>query len=327
MQLKTTGAELHNNPLGLFRIKTGNECLKESREFMKQSRLFGDFWNVDELAILFADTGQGKSILSVQIADSISRGEPILGLRLDAQKQKVLYFDFENSDIQFARRYNNYFNDLYKFDDNFLRVTMNVDYDYGEEKFIDSVFKNIEQCVVEYDSKVIIIDNMTYINGDVEKAKDASSFIKTLRCLKQKYNLSILVISHTPKRYETKPIDVNDLSGSKMISNLVDSIFAIGASKQDSAFRYIKQIKSRGSELQYHSENVILCQITNYPHKLEFRFLKFDDEFEHLMSYDRNEHMNKLREMVSQGKSNVEIGKLLGKSEGSIRMWKKKLNI
>lgn len=51
------------------------------------------------------NTNLGKSILAVQIADSISEGESIRGFKLEAEKQKVLSFDFEMSDKQFEKRY------------------------------------------------------------------------------------------------------------------------------------------------------------------------------------------------------------------------------
>lgn len=51
----------------------------------------------NELCILFADTNQGKSISAVQRGNSISKGEPIPGFKLEEDKQRVLYFDFELS--------------------------------------------------------------------------------------------------------------------------------------------------------------------------------------------------------------------------------------
>ena len=52
-----------------------------------------------------ATTNLGKSILAVQLGDSISRGVAIPGFRLEAAPQKVRYIDFELSDKQFEVRY------------------------------------------------------------------------------------------------------------------------------------------------------------------------------------------------------------------------------
>ena len=67
--------------------------------------LFGDFWYQGELCIMFADTNVGKSILAVQIGDSLSRGEAIPGFAPAGKPEKVLYFDFELSAAQFRKRY------------------------------------------------------------------------------------------------------------------------------------------------------------------------------------------------------------------------------
>jgi RecA-family ATPase len=313
--------EEYNN--SLFEFKPANQWLDDASKLKEQKKLFGDFWREGELAILFADTGIGKSILSVQIADSISKGEATLGLEFKADKQKVLYFDFENSEIQFKKRYTNIQNKTYRFDDYFLRVTFNSEYNYNNEKHVDSIFSNIEKCVIESTAKVVIIDNMTYLNGDIEKANEASSFIKKMRELRKKYELSILVISHTPKRYETKPIDVNDLCGSKMISNLVDSIFAIGASKKGNSTRYLKQIKCRSGEIVYNTDNIISCQIVQNTSKLMFEFNEFGDEHDHLQPVDKEELKNKAKALKAQGMNNVQIGNLLNVTEGTIRNWVK----
>ena len=82
---------------GLFIVKSGNEWLEEAKRSPTPKMLFGELWFENELCILFADTNLGKSILGVQIGDSISKGEQIEGFRLQSEKKPVLYFDFELS--------------------------------------------------------------------------------------------------------------------------------------------------------------------------------------------------------------------------------------
>ena len=80
---------------GIFTIKTGNEWINQAKTRPIPKMLFGELWYESEICILFADTNLGKSILAVQIGDSISKGEQINGFKLEAQKQPILYFDFE----------------------------------------------------------------------------------------------------------------------------------------------------------------------------------------------------------------------------------------
>ena len=98
------------------------------------------------------------------------------------------------------------------------------------------------------------------------------------------YNLSLLVLAHTPKRDLTKPLTRNYLQGSKVLMNFCDSSFAIGESSSDSSFRYIKMIKVRSTEHIYDSYNIIVCQITKPDNFLHFNFLHFDSEYKHLMA-------------------------------------------
>ena len=81
--------------------------------------------------------------------------------------------------------------------------------------------------------------------------------------LKKKYNLSILILAHTPKRNYTQPITQNDLGGSKMLMNFCDSSFTIGKSMLGDNIRYIKQIKQRNVGEIYGTNNTIICKIEN----------------------------------------------------------------
>ena len=80
---------------GLFTVKTATRWIEQAKTRPIPKMLFGEFWFEGELCILFADTNLGKSILAVQIGNSISKGELIRGFKLEALRQPILYFDFE----------------------------------------------------------------------------------------------------------------------------------------------------------------------------------------------------------------------------------------
>ena len=69
---------------GLFLIRTANGCIEEAKSRPIPEMLFGAFWYEGELCILFADTNLGKSILAVQIGDSISKGRAVPGFHMEA---------------------------------------------------------------------------------------------------------------------------------------------------------------------------------------------------------------------------------------------------
>lgn len=312
---------------GLFIAMPANQWLAQAATRPIPKMLFGQLWYEGELCILFADTNMGKSILAVQIADSISKGNAINGFPLEATPQAILYFDFELSDKQFETRYSNNYTNHYYFGKNFTRVEINPDADLPPntdfEEFLNC---SVEHTVADTGAKVLIIDNLTYLRSGTEAAKDALPLMKQLKALKKRYHLSILVLAHTPKRDPSKPITRNDLQGSKMLINFCDSSFAIGESFSDKNLRYIKQIKARNTEIIYDAENVASCEITKPDNFLHFNFIEYGREAEHLRTPsdgDKEQRLNTAKKLRGQGKSNREIARQMNVSEGTIRKWLK----
>ena len=297
---------------GLFTVKTASRWIEQAKTRPIPKMLFGEFWFEGELCILFADTNLGKSILAVQIGNSISKGEQIRGFKLETQKQPILYFDFELGDKQFENRYSIKFEQHYNFDDNFIRVEINPDA-FAPDNISNENYLNhsLERSITETGAKVLIIDNLTYLKNETEKAKDALPLMKHLKALKNKYGLSILALAHTPNRDLSKPITRNDLQGSKMLINFCDSSFSIGESNTDKSLRYIKQIKQRNTEQIYDAENVCVCQIDKPVNFLLFEFVNFGKEWEHLKQHTEKDKENlneKVSELKQQGRSLREIG-------------------
>ncbi|MBI3502000.1 MAG: AAA family ATPase [Bacteroidetes bacterium] len=316
---------------GLFTVCTAGHWLEKAKARPIPKMLFGEFWFEGELCFLFADTNLGKSILAVQIGNSNSRGEAIKAFKLEAEKQKVLYFDFELSDKQFEARYSKNFEGHYNFDSNFLRAEINPEKsDYREngfETFEKYLYTSLERSIIESEAKILIIDNITYLKDETEKAKSALPLMKDLQLLKKKYGLSVLALAHTPKRDLSKPLTRNDLQGSKMLINFADSALAIGESHSDKNLRYLKQIKARNTEVIYDAENVCVFQIVKLDNFLQFEFLNFGTEREHLKQLsesDRQQKITEVLELNKQGISNIDIGRRYGVSEGAIRKWLKK---
>lgn len=307
---------------GLFTVKSANKWIQQAKTRPIPNMLFGQLWFEGELCILFADTNLGKSILAVQIGNSISKGEAVRGFPLGASKQPVLYFDFELSDKQFEARYSDNFTNHYTFDNNFVRVEINPDSEMPPDTDFETYLnQSLERTVSETGAKVVVIDNLTYLKNGTETAKDALPLMKHLKKLKTKYNLSILTLAHTPKRDLSKPITRNDLQGSKMLINLCDSSFAIGESFADKHLRYVKQIKQRNCESVYDSDNVGVLEIVKPSNFLQFEFVRFGTEGEHLRvpsERDKTELEANAKQLRTEGKSIRDIADLLNISKSQV---------
>jgi predicted ATP-dependent serine protease len=300
--------------IGIFTIKTANQAIREAKQRPNPEDLWLTLWYEGEACCLFADSNLGKSIYAVQIATSI------------AEKQRVLYFDFELSDKQFQLRYTDEEGNLFQFPNNLYRVEINREA-LGIDNFEDSVILNIEEAAVKTNAKVLIIDNLTYLCIATEKGDLAGSLMMKLMRLKREYGLSILVLAHTPKRPLTNPITQNDLAGSKKLYNFFDSVFAIGKSAKDSNLRYIKQLKVRYGNYTYDMDNVIVCSIEKVGSFLKFVNVGFAEEREHLKEQTENDIttlIENAKDLRSQGKSIREIASILGVSKSKIdRLLKK----
>jgi hypothetical protein len=311
-----------NEHKGLFTVMPANKWIEQAKNRPTPQMLFGQLWFENELCILFADTNLGKSILAVQIGNSISKGDAVKGFTLEAEKQPVLYFDFELSDKQFEARYSDNFTNHYPFDCNFIRVEINPNSEIPTATDFETYLnQSLERTVSDTGAKVLIIDNLTYLRSGTETAKDALPLMKHLKALKSKYNLSILVLAHTPKRDLSKPITRNDLQGSKMLINFCDSSFAIGESFADKHLRYIKQIKQRNCELVYDADNVGVCEIVKPSNFLQFEFVGYGTEKEHLRvpsDKDKNELEANAKQLKAEGKSIRDIAQILNISKSQV---------
>jgi len=300
----------------IFSIKTVNQWLRDASNKPIPKPLYLSFWFEGEVCILFADTNLGKSILAVQIADIIS------------QNEKVLYIDFELSEKQFEARYSNDFKNHYNFNENFIRAEINPEKaDYKEVGFKcleDFIKSSIEHSIKETNAKVLIIDNLTYLSSENEKAKEALPLMKHLIELKKNFGLSLLVLAHTPKRIKSQPITNNDLQGSKMIINFCDSAFSIGESSQGKTTRYLKQIKTRNSEFEYDTDNVAVFEISKENNFLSFKYVQTSSEHEHLRIYtpeDKDKLIEKAKELHKRGLTQRDIAKDIGVALGTVNKY------
>ena len=320
-----TDSPKENPNSGLFTVKSANQVIMDAKNRPPRRRLFGQLWYEGENDILYSDTNLGKTILAYQIANSISSGRSILGLAMDAPAQKVAYCDFELSEMQFLKRYSGDDGSIYQFSPNLLRVEINPDAECPQGySFEDYLKMSLERVAVDHGVKIFVIDNITYLNNETEKASFALPMMKWLKEFRRKYDLSILILAHTPKRDSSKPITKNDLAGSRMTMNFCDASFAIGGSTKGSQIRYIKEIKQRNEPFRYDSDNVIVCAVEKLNNFLQFRFVEYGSERDHLTENAKDALIQRAKELKAQGKTQREIAAQLGVSLGTVNNWLKK---
>lgn len=299
------GMEEQPTICGLFEIQKANEAIRQAAAMPDPVYLYDVLIQEGELIICFADTGLGKTVYCMQAAISIAE-----------QGRKVLFLDLELSKKQFQKRYTGEDGTAYSLPDTLYRVDFSrlrrvpqgVDY---TAFFFESLTAAIEQT----GATVVFIDNLTKLAaGDTDTAKATIPILEGLNDLKADKGITIIAIEHNKKVDTSRPIHLNDLQGSKMKANLVDSVFTIGRSHSDKYLRYIKQVKVRDGELRYDSENVAMYQIVKDKY-LRFDFIGYGSEYEHLRQNNdssKAELTEQIKALHEQGKSLRQIGSELG---------------
>ncbi|RVU00475.1 LuxR family transcriptional regulator [Mucilaginibacter limnophilus] len=302
----------------LLNVKPANYWMQQEYGKPQPKALFDKFFQQDELCIMFADTNAGKSILAVQIADSIT-GEYGIGPFQNSAPTctRVLYVDFEQSAKQFESRYLSPHWGSHIFSENFFRAELNhiaLPDAIKHKNYNEFVKFSLKEAIKETQPQVLIIDNITYISTGTQYASSALELMKTLKELKSLHNLSVLVLAHTPKRNPRHPLTVNDLQGSKMLINFADSAFAIGQSYAAPNLRYLKQIKQRSNSIVYGDDNICVMSIAYENGFLQYKFENYATEAEHLMPYailPTGQLQTEVQTLHTEGKSLREIAREL----------------
>lgn len=307
---------------GLLDILPANKWMELERGRSRPKMLFGSFWMQGELCILFADTNIGKSILAVQLGDSISRHQHINGFELEAGPTPVLYVDFELSSQQFEARYSDSGGN-YRFASNFYRAEVNLQAQAPKHfaSFTDFMSHTLHRAIKNTGAEVLIIDNITCLGGNTERSAPALAMMKQLKLLKTHHRLSILVLAHTPKRVAGQPIGRNDLGGSKMLINFADSAIAMAESGTSPGCRYLKQVKQRSSKQVYGDDNVCLLKPERQGGFLGFAFIGNAPECMHLLSpaqIIRKKLAQQANSLYTQNHTQRQIAQLLKISVGTV---------
>ena len=296
-----------------FETVTANELF--AMEHVPPKKLLGSLWCSGETAVLFASTNVGKSVLALQVAVHLARGTSLCEeLPNENTALRVLYLDFEHSKQQLKNRMGGCHSGV----DNLSFSFPKPAYKSG----ISEALISIEMEIKNHNPEAVVIDNISALNPDNEGARDAHSLMMGLKELKDKYNISMLVIGHTPKKDPRTPIEITHLAGSAQVGNLLDSCFAIAkASAINENYRYLKELKNRNFEYTLHENKVLLLEIQKSAEKgLHFIPQGHAEEHQVLLrssdsKADRNEEV---LELHRQGLSYRDIAEKTGTGKSTV---------
>lgn len=310
---------------GKFIYETANERIERAKGQNNPKKLVGSFWKENELMVLFAYTGSGKTAFAQQIARNISEGKSVhfkdngvFVLQNECDPKKVLYFDAELSDKQFQNRSSSNYEDSYKYSDNYFIMQFNRDSVLKDgESFSKLIIPTIENAVIKDKIDVVIIDNLHCLEDNLEQSKDAKPLMNDLVNIKRKHKVSLMIVGHTPKQHLFQEMQLKDLQGSSAISVQLDTCIAIGNSAKGENIKYLKEVKIRDGQYFFGQDNVITVELKGSKNNLfEMHFLECESESNHLKNKSElNEIVN---EATNNGNSVREIAEQTGFSKSHI---------
>lgn len=309
--------EIRENGHGMFEICSINELL--ARTTHKPRTLFGDLWLEGEISLMFAEAGCGKSVMAVQIADSIARGVRLKPMHEAPKRQKVVYLDLESLADHFCRRYS--------YDEGAaalkpFRFAANLLY-HGPFGDGQPDIAAIGQMVKTAGASVLIIDNIAHLMNN-RSTREAERVMRELRSLNRAHGISILLLAHSAAASLRRGIETCDVPFAAVMSSMADNVFAIGRSGGDPSGRYIKHIRPGASMHTFGAPHVPWFRIRKRANFTYFDFRGFAREAALRISDNHRREwqiVDRIRELKASGMSVREIARVVEMSKSSVHRY------
>lgn len=314
-----------------------NDLVGSTLEDDEPMQLLGEFWLEGEIAFLFGEAGVGKSVLAMQIAESLARSRPVEPLELTAGPRKVLYVDLEISPKQLQMRYSDDGNGdgklgkRYAFAEDVRWISFDPYEAMAEANAEDtakSLCSRIEREVRENDIDVVILDSLTALKRSYYGSTELLPVMRRLRRLISDCDISVLVVADVGRGDRPRALTLKCLGGLRLAANVADSIFALGHSGEAADERYLKHLRSRSTDIVFDSTHLptfALCK--DEEAFLSFHFIQYENE-RTLMDDIRPEAENDLtqriyKEIKENGRSVRDVAVEVGKSKSTVhRLYK-----
>lgn len=234
-------------------MKTISEMIKTA---IKKDFIVDNLMKSNGLYCLVARPKVGKSLLALQLADSVANGTTFLGFKTNPSP--VLYISTEMSSTQLLERINKM--DLQLNDTNFFVEEQEINQSKLNLMDLKLVFKEFSE---EINGRLVIVDMFcgidTYTNSDLSNYQDmGQKVIPKYREICKEYGLTILLIHHLNKS--------NTTLGSTAIDGSVDGIFTLKTDNnlKDKIYLEYESRDYQGQELILKRNNNLKFEISEF---------------------------------------------------------------
>ena len=168
-----------------------------------------------ELIIVAGETSRGKTLLSMNIANSVALGGG-----------RVLFVTLEMTHAELTSRYM-FLNDGPE-TDAFRIVSANTVFQHNDEldwKDIDGLIANAKE---QLDVDLVIVDHLHYFTRELQNvAEDLGRITKEFKKNAIRHNIPVILISHVRKLGQGEDLSENALRGSSLIGQDADIILFV----------------------------------------------------------------------------------------------------
>jgi hypothetical protein len=152
-------------------------------------------WRVDNVAadgaltMLFAEPGEGKSLLAGTFGAAVATGESIAGIA--TTRGKVLYIDAENGEWEIHRRVH-----ALGLSPEGIEI-----FEAGQTFDLRSDWREVERLVDEHGADLLVLDSLRSLAPELEEndSGDAEAALGPIRQLAHTRGLAVILIHHTKK--------------------------------------------------------------------------------------------------------------------------------
>lgn len=285
--------EYQTNPKKLLSL------LKSTSDLMQEEDVK---WVVKDLfakklvSVIFSEPGVGKTVLAMDIAEKLTKGDAIFNQYKVDRPMKVLYFQGDSPGTIMKHRLQQMF---HKPDDKYFKFVNRYDAEsngFSVDLTNERGQKNLKIILEEYKPDFVIFDTfISFFDGDENKQKDVKEPIDFLRKLTSNYDCSILLCHHSRKRgsnEKRKGLDQSDLIGSFVTARLCGLMLAIAHDTEKST-----------KEEKY---NTVICAKTWFKPIEPFQFVISNNENQYLqVIYTTEEVANNGKNKTQQTKEKI----------------------
>lgn len=179
--------------------------------------------NGGELIIIAGQTSRGKTLLSMNIANNISK-----------KGGRVLFVTLEMTHAELTSRYM-FANGGWESED-FAKVAANTIFQENDEldwKDIDGLIQNAKE---ELDVDLVVIDHLHYFTRELQNvAEDLGRITKEFKKNAIRYNIPIILISHVRKMNKDEQLSGESLRGSSLIAQDADIVLLVDRDPETNA--------------------------------------------------------------------------------------------